>query len=85
MTGNDRKDNLERYKKERNREINQMADAEEREELQMPELSRGKYLHDFKVCSLNLKERCKWNNENFALKIFNFQFLSIVDEQDGYH
>lgn len=44
--------------------------GEEREELQMPELSRGKYLHDFKVCSLNLKERYKWKNS--ALKIFKF-------------
>ena len=49
--------------------------GEEREELQMPELSRGKYLHDFKVCSLNLKERYKWNRVNYALKIFKFQFV----------
>ena len=33
MTGNDRKDNLEKYNKERNREINQMADAEQKEQL----------------------------------------------------
>ena len=37
MTANDQKNNLERYKKERNREINQMADAEKREELHQSE------------------------------------------------
>ena len=37
MTGNDRKENSEKYRKERNREINQMADTEEREELQQSE------------------------------------------------
>ena len=30
MTANDQKNNLERYKKERNREINQMEDAEKK-------------------------------------------------------
>ena len=31
MTGNDRKENSEKYRKERNREINQMAPTEETE------------------------------------------------------
>ena len=33
MTANDQKNNFERYKKEGNREINQMEDAEKKEEL----------------------------------------------------
>ena len=51
--------------------------GEEREELQMPELSRGKYLHDFKVCSLNLIERYKWIMKILQLNSSSFNFYQL--------
>ena len=59
---------------------------EEREELQMPELSRGKYLHDFKV-----RTKYLFHLIPFGLKphppttslILNIYM--VLDEQNGHH
>ena len=42
MTANDQKNNLERYKKERNREINQMEDAEKKKNYIQVKMKKAK-------------------------------------------